>query len=83
MSIERVTFDSRAIGKLLKSDEIRDALLKRAAPMATAAGDGFEAKVFMGFDRVSVIVAPTTDAAMRAVLADSTVLTRALDAGRG
>jgi hypothetical protein len=79
----RITVDPKAVGRLLRSDEVRDALLARGEDAAAAAGPGFEAKTFYGFDRVSVIVAPTTDEAIRAVRQDSTILTSALDAARG
>lgn len=79
----RIEIDKAAIGRLLKSDEVRDALMARAEAMAEAAGPGFIAKPFYGFDRVSAVVAPDTPEAVSAVYRDSTVLARALDAGRG
>lgn len=78
----RIEIDKKAVGRFLKSDEVRDAVLAMGEASAAAAGDGFEVKAFYGFDRVSAIVAPTTDEAMRAVAEDSTVLTSALDAAR-
>jgi hypothetical protein len=82
MPADRIEIDTKALGRLLKSDSVRDALLERGKRAAEAAGEGFEAKVFMGFDRVSVVVAPGTSDAITALYADSTVLTRAIDAAR-
>lgn len=82
MQLRSVTIkvDSKAVGRLLKSDEVRDALMERAERGADAAGSGFVAKPFYGFDRVSAIVAPETSDALTALYDDSTVLTRALGA---
>lgn len=78
----RIELHHDAIGRLLRSKDVLDPMMERGERMAKAAGPGFEAKAFQGFDRVSVIIAPTTPEAIRAVAEDSTILTRALDAGR-
>lgn len=79
----RIEIHKDAIGRLLKSDEVLSALMPRGEAMAAAAGPGFIAKPFRGFDRVSVVVVPDTPQAVSAVYDDSTVLTRALGAARG
>lgn len=83
LSSARIEIHKDAIGRLLKSDEVARALMERAERAAAAAGPGFAAKQFMGFDRVSAVVAPESSEALTAVYDDSTVLTRALDAARG
>lgn len=75
-----IKVDAKAVGRLLKSDEVRDALMARAERGAEAAGEGFVAKPFYGFDRVSAIVKPDSSEALTALYEDSTVLTRALGA---
>mgnify|MGYP006921356404 CR=1 FL=1 len=78
----RIQVDAAAVGRLLKSDEVRNFVMARTKRAADAAGPGFEAKVFYGFDRVSGIVSAETSEAVTALYDDSTVLTRALDAAR-
>lgn len=80
--ITRFEIDTKAVGRILKSTEVRDWVVRKGEASAAAAGPGFRARVFYGFDRVSVVVAAETTEAQRAFADDSTVLTSAIDAAR-
>jgi hypothetical protein len=73
--------DSKAIAQFLKSEVLRKELERRAENIAKAAGEGFEAHTFVGFDRVHGWVRATTWEARKAE-ADNRALTRAREAGR-
>lgn len=66
---------------VLKSNGVRGDVQRRVNAIASAAGDGFEARVSYGRDRVLGNVHAETTEAMRAE-SEHRALTRALDAGR-
>jgi hypothetical protein len=80
--IERLEFNSQALGAVLRSSGVTAAVMGRAEAAAAAAGPGFEAKVLAGYDRNSAIVRPETSDALTALYDDPTILTRAIGAAR-
>lgn len=78
----RIKLNSAGIRKLLRSDDVRHDLERRAEAIAAAAGKGMEADSQTGTNRASATVWTDTPGAMSAE-ARSRALTRAIDAGRG
>lgn len=83
----RVVLNKPNIGRMLKSDELVNAMLPygermKAAADAGSGDDGHEVRVLYGRDRASIIVATVSDDAKRAE-ADRRNLTSAIEAGRG
>lgn len=76
-----VEINKAGVRDLLRSEEIRADLERRAQAIAAAAGDGFEVEVFRGANRYRVSVRTGTEPARRAEATDRS-LTRAIDAGR-
>lgn len=77
----RVEMNSKGVGQLLKSDEVRRDLERRAAAIAQAAGPGHILDTNMGPNRVEVEVVTRTFEA-RANEARNRSLSRAIGAGR-
>lgn len=83
----RVVLNKPNIGKMLKSDELVNAMrpyaerIKRAAD-AGSGDDGHEVRVLHGRDRASMVVATKSDKAKRAE-GEKRNLTTSLEAGRG
>lgn len=76
-----VELNRAGVRDLLRSEEVRAELERRARAIASAAGEGFEVETFKGRNRYRVQVRTATELARRAEATDRT-LTRALDAGR-
>ena len=82
MASVRVKLNSSGIREVLRSDEVREDILRRAeAIKAAAGGDDHEAGAEVVGNRVMGWVVTATPEAKRAEAEDRT-LTRALDAGR-
>lgn len=77
----RIELNRDGVRELLRSQEVRDDLVRRARAIATAAGEGMEVDSQVGKHRARASVRTATDEAMRAEASDR-ALTRALDAGR-
>lgn len=83
----RVVLNRPNIGKMLKSNEIVNAMRPyadriKAAADAGSGDDGHEVRVLYGFDRASIIIATRSEKAKRAE-AERRNLTTSLEAGRG
>lgn len=76
-----IRLDSAAMRDLLRSDEVRDDLERRARRIAAAAGPGMAASSTRGHHRALAMVWTDTPEAMRAEATDRR-LTRAIDVGR-
>lgn len=81
MARPRVQLHRNAVRALLKSDEVREDLERRADAIAEAAGDGYERDSEIGPNRARASVRTVTLDAARAEARDRRLL-RALDAGR-
>lgn len=81
MAAARVKLDSKAVRDLLRSDEVKADLERRARAIAAAAGEGFEVDSDVGPARARASVRSAT---LEAHVAEATdrALTRAIDAGR-
>lgn len=77
----RIELNSQGVRELLKSNEIKADLQRRAEAIARAAGPGFIADSTVGPNRARASVGTTDIDSMRAE-AEDRVLTRAIDAGR-
>lgn len=77
----RIELNSQGVRELLKSNEIKADLQRRAEAIARAAGPGFIADSMVGPNRARASVGTTDIDSMRAE-AEDRVLTRAIDAGR-
>ena len=83
----RIALNKPNIGKMLRSDELVNAMRPyadriRAAADAGSGDDGHEVRVLYGFDRASMIIATRSEKAKRAE-AERRNLTTSLEAGRG
>lgn len=76
-----IRLNSAGVRELLRSEAVRADLARRAALIAAAAGEGFEASSSIGGARARARVHTATFAARKAE-AHERALTRALDAGR-
>lgn len=76
-----VEINRQGVRDLLRSEEVRADLERRAAAIAEAAGDGFEVETYRGANRCRAEVRTATEPARRAE-ATGHNLTRAIDAGR-
>lgn len=74
--------NDKGVAKALKSQAMRDDIMARAQRIAAAAGDGFEASVVVGRNRIHGSVISRTRKAARAE-EKRRALSRATDAGRG
>ena len=77
----KVTLNSKGIEAVLKSAAMRDALGKKAAAIAAAAGEGYSSEATIGRTRALAMAFADTDAAAASERDDLT-LTRSIDAGR-
>ena len=77
----KITLNSNGIEAVLKSEAMKDALGKKAAAIAAAAGDGYVSEATIGRTRALAMAWADTDAANVAERDDLT-LTRSIDAGR-
>ena len=77
----RFELNSKGIRQMLRSEEVRADMERRARNIAAAAGEGFEADAYVGRNRARGDVFTATVEAMRAE-AEDMALTRAIDAGR-
>lgn len=77
----RIVLNRKGVRDLLRSNEVRRDLERRAQRIATTAGPGYEVDVTVGRNRVRASVRTDTFDAMHSEATDRT-LTRALDAGR-
>lgn len=68
------------VGRLLRSAELQDDIMRRAGNIAAAAGDGHDVRNATT-NRARAIVMTKTEAAARAE-AENATLTAAIDAGR-
>lgn len=68
----RIELNRSGVGQLLRSQDVADYLMGAGAGVASAAGEEYE--VMQGFDRVSVIVKPTTKRAAQDNLERNTLL---------
>lgn len=85
----RIELNRKGVSELLKSDEVRYDLQKRASAIAAAANspevaefnrDGYEARSFVGHDRAQAVVRTATRKAKESEAENHTLL-RALQAG--
>lgn len=81
IQVRRLKMKKAGSRQLLTGSAVEDDIRARAEAIAHAAGDGFEAEVTIGRQRVLGAVRPVTFAAAEAE-AKSRVLTKAIDAGR-
>lgn len=81
MTEVRIELDQDGIKAFLRSAEVAADIQRRCDAIAAAAGEGMQAEVYQGRDRVRGRVWTGTYAAKRAE-ANDRALTRALDAGR-
>lgn len=77
-----VKMNQKEVGRLLKSDDIRYDLLKRAQAIQENAGDGYLAVSAVGYDRAYAIVRTDTFESRREEATNHTLL-RSLHAGGG
>lgn len=82
MATVRVELNSSAVKALLRSEDVRAELERRARQIAAAAGPGHRVEVQTGPNRVRAAVITDDREAMAAEARDRN-LTRSLDAGRG
>lgn len=82
MSKVRIEFHSEGFAALLRHPGIEADIRQRAEAIAEAAGEGVDAVVVQGRDRVRAVVQTNTPEAKRAEAEDKT-LTSAIGAGRG
>lgn len=68
----RIELNRSGVGQLLRSQDVADYLMGAGAGVAAAAGEEYE--VMQGFDRVSVIVKPTSKRAAQENLERNTLL---------
>lgn len=82
----RIEINEAEVGRILRGEGeyggVRAELERRAQAIAAAAGEGMEASVEIGANRVHASVITATPDAMIAEAADR-ALSRALEAGRG
>jgi len=76
-----VVLNHQGVRDLLRSEEVRADLERRAVAIAAAAGEGFEVETYRGANRYRAEVRTATEPARRAE-ATGRILTRAIDAGR-
>ena len=81
MADPKVKLNKAGMRDLLRSDEMRRDLDRRAAAIAATAGDGMAHATTVGRNRALAMVWTATFEAMRAEAVDRK-LTRAIDAGR-
>jgi hypothetical protein len=81
MAGPRIEWNAAEMNKLARLPELEAALRKSVDRIADAAGEGFEAEVYQGRDRVRGSVRSTTFKAHKAE-AEDRALTRAFDRGR-
>lgn len=81
MANVRIVLNSAGVEELLKSEEVRADLERRARNIAEAAGDGFEASSEIGINRARAEVRADTIEAKQAETTERR-LTAAIDAGR-
>lgn len=79
--LERVKLDPRGMRELLRSDDVRRDLERRAAAIAASAGSGISYSSTRGRNRALAMVWTDTPEAMAAE-ATTRKLTRAVDAAR-
>ena len=77
----RIELNSRGVAQLLKHPNVQADLARRAAAIASRAGDGMEATAMVGRTRARASVITATAAARKAE-ASGRALTASLDAGR-
>lgn len=82
MANVRVKMNSKGARAVLRSEEVRADLARRAGRIAAAAGVGFAADSSVGANRARAAAYTASARAARAEAKDKR-LTRALDAGRG
>ncbi len=82
MADSSVKLDSRGMRALLRSEEVRADLGRRALAIAAAAGPGHAASSIIGRRRALALVWTDTMEARRAEATDRK-LTRSIDSGRG
>lgn len=82
MAKGKFKLNNRGVAKALKSKAMQDNIQARVDRIAAAAGDGFEASVVVGRNRVHGSVITATNKARRAEQ-KRRALSRAVDAGRG
>lgn len=76
-----VVLNKAGVGELLRSDEVRADLQRRAEAIAAAAGEGYEVQVYRGRTRYRAEVRTGTEVARRDNAEDHSLM-RAIDAGR-
>lgn len=80
--VAKVVLNRKGVRELLRGNEVRTDLERRAKAIASRAGDGFEADSDVGPARARASVRTADRDAMIAE-SHGRALTRALDAGRG
>ena len=69
-----VKLNTAAVGKLLRSNEVKEACINQASKIRNKCGEGYKTGSYMGTDRVKATVYPVTIKAKRSNLENNTLL---------